>query len=652
MLEHSKENSITKRLVKRHSNDGSMPALWLQVLFNLAAVTTDRRAELRNTAVQTIQRIFDNYADELLPSTWVICLHAVPLATVKTNLAIHKWIRNEKTASSDEVAAWYDTTRTLLGSVGVLFASYMENIQDPTEFGAVWSDLLDYLQDYFQCRSHALGCSVFTTITTVLSRTESARLLDTSALSKTAMVWKNYVEQGRTAAWDNWGQDNQEAFVAYVGAFKAIYRLSQHNLDSSLPAMLISLKTCVADSEDVPYSSDVDHMTPLQTQVIESLSMIESGSVGVRESLIRTLSELVTLPYSAKVKSETGKGGPTFVAVSKAAMDILPKITIKHIEEQGIYPSNAFRTAMESLCKPIEEKYIWQQEGKAPTLWQKATTATLAILSIGITNTTIQKSDEDNAKKVWADTVQQIIPRGIGVRFDLSNALPFIEKDEEFDMKAFSALRKMVAESLSWRCVPNQLRLDYARDLFQTSIIHPQTYDEAENRKLVRAPLQDLYKIRFGQTKDPEPVPRTEMAYMCYSELISLVSAQDNSADRVRLAKAAAPYLILRAALPLKAYIADQPLRGCMPAPESQRRELVFTLKALEQLHSEPQAIPNAPGVKSTYRKHLHRLYPLLVKATQVARQDAEVFQYLMQLTEMVGDEFGLEEDDDEEEEE
>jgi hypothetical protein len=41
----------------------------------------------------------------------------------------------------------------------------------------------------------------------------------------------------------------------------------------------------------------------------------------------------------------------------------------------------------------------------------------------------------------------------------------------------------------------------------------------------------------------------------------------------------------------------------------------------------------------------LHRLYPLLIKATRVARQDAEVFQQLVGLTDMVGDEFGLDDD-------
>jgi hypothetical protein len=82
-----------------------------------------------------------------------------------------------------------------------------------------------------------------------------------------------------------------------------------------------------------------------------------------------------------------------------------------------------------------------------------------------------------------------------------------------------------------------------------------------------------------------------------------------------------------------------------MPAPESQRRELLFVLEQLERLESEPQAIPDTPGVRSKHRRHLHRLYPLLLKAARVARQDAEVFEHLAKLTDLVGDEFGLDDD-------
>lgn len=111
-----------------------------------------------------------------------------------------------------------------------------------------------------------------------------------------------------------------------------------------------------------------------------------------------------------------------------------------------------------------------------------------------------------------------------------------------------------------------------------------------------------------------------------------------------RLARTAAPYLILRAALTLRAYAADQPLRGRMPQPLSQRRELSAVLTSLTRLRNEPDAIPDTPNVDSEGRKHLLRLYPLLVRAAGVAGRagDGDVLGLLEGALEVVGGEFGV----------
>ena len=78
-----------------------------------------------------------------------------------------------------------------------------------------------------------------------------------------------------------------------------------------------------------------------------------------------------------------------------------------------------------------------------------------------------------------------------------------------------------------------------------------------------------------------------------------------------------------------------------MPQPESQRQELLLVLRKMRELESEPKAIPDAEGVRSLNKKHLHRLYPLVVKAVGVAR-DEEVKEELLRFMEAIGDEFGV----------
>jgi hypothetical protein len=212
--------------------------------------------------------------------------------------------------------------------------------------------------------------------------------------------------------------------------------------------------------------------------------------------------------------------------------------------------------------------------------------------------------------------------------------------------------------------------------------------------------LAELYKPRDGRTVDPSPAQRAKMSYVCLDELFSLVAAHDEAsaapmilvqpptprhashfptaittatkppsssaspngnnnntaagdgsrpqetahALHVRLARTAALYLILRCALSLRAYVADQPLRGRMPQPLSQRRELARILSWLVALRSEPDAIPDTANVESEGRKHLLRLYPLLVDAARVAGRcgDEEVLGVLGEALGVVGGELGL----------
>jgi hypothetical protein len=79
-----------------------------------------------------------------------------------------------------------------------------------------------------------------------------------------------------------------------------------------------------------------------------------------------------------------------------------------------------------------------------------------------------------------------------------------------------------------------------------------------------------------------------------------------------------------------------------MPQPQSQRKELFLILKKLSELDSEPRSIPDAPGVKSEHKKHLHRLYPLMSRAVGLGARDFELRQLLGTCLDVIGDEFGV----------
>lgn len=565
----------------------------------------------------------------------MLCLRAVLFETVSSNLASQKTVRHGSRSTTDEIASWNETTRTVLHTVGTLTTMRLQKVDDVSTFGDVWSDLLDRLQQYFAFGSHALGSYVFVTITTVLSHVSDAKALGEPSLQKTAVVWTSYLDSHNT--WGTDPGDNQDAFVAYADAFKAIYRLAGRRIDSDLPSMLSHLETCIVDSNAIAYSTDIDTMTPLQVSVLECLSMVDTTAPSLPSFLIGLLSRFSILPYTASAQYPE-KQGPTFVALAKSSMTMLQEVTVRHIEHKPIYTDKAFNTAVSSLARPIKEKYAWQKEGKPPTIWQKATSTAIAISKAGLQRLEAQSINGETLNDIWATIVDVAYHITRAQHLDPENPPSSLEKDEEFDVRSFIELRDLITQDLNSTSLSDALRRMYTRNLFSVSLIH--TPLQGELPDLATSPLDDLYKTRLGQTAVLPATLRSKMSYTCTAELFSLVTARSNSTTHIKLAQAAAPYLILRAAVPLKTYIADHPLRGRMPAPESQRKELLQVLARLEQLESEPQAIPNAPGVKSKHRKHLHRLYPLLVKATRAARQDSEVFERLLKLTEMVGEEF------------
>lgn len=622
-----------RAVVTSSSADGNHSALWLQVLFNLSTTTTDQRAEVRNSAVQTIQRVFENYTEQLSSEAWTLCLRAILFEAIEINLESQKAVRHGSRNNTDEIASWNDTTKMVLQSVSTLITMRLQKVNDVPTFGQTWADLLDLLQRFFAFGSHALGSYVFATITDVLSHIPSAQTLGDAPLQKTAVVWTSYLDPHNTLGIDP--EDNQEAFVAYAHAFKAIYKLAGQSIDSGLPTMLTHLHTCIVESHAIAYSSDVDTMTPLQTSVLECLAMIDTTASNLPSYMIGLLGRLSVLPYSP-VAQQTDRQGPTFVALSKASMSMLQETAVKHIAHKQIFTDGAFNTALTQLGRPIKQKYLWQKEGKSPTIWQKSTTTALAMLQAGLPRVQAQELSSDVVNNIWTAIIDLSYHITRAAHLDPENPPASLYKDEAFDVRSFTELRQLITVPLNSASLPDSLRRTYARNLLSISLIHEPLHGELPD---LSRPLDDLYKIRLGQTATLSATLRTRMSQTCTSELFNLVAIHDGN-SHFKLAQAAAPYLILRAALPLKTYIADHPLRGRMPAPDSQRKELLQVLTQLERLESEPQAIPDAPGVKSKHRKHLHRLYPLIVKATKAARQDPDVFELLSKLTEMVGEEF------------
>ncbi|KAI2633423.1 hypothetical protein GGS21DRAFT_544107 [Xylaria nigripes] len=655
-------------------------ALWMLLLIRLTTVSINDKLDLRNSAIQTLLRIFDAYGDQLTPEAWSVCIKAVVFRLLASIEAEMKTLDN---AACDEKVRrdWHDTSVVVLNGISNLLSNYLDVLTAHPTFNSYWQQLLGHFAVLLDLQVLDINTATFKALTQMLSQSQNG--------SK-----QNFNKTTIDLAWDLWARgipvtklegsdkapDNQSCLLAYVAALRDVYRLIQDDLTvERISRMLTLLREVMEIATPSSFLADIDHATPLQSQVLDVLKIIRTDIPGAPSALISQISEFVSLAFAdgGDAANQRNAQKRTYVAMSKASMVILESLVQSHAMDSDIYIKGALLTALTALSRPIVFKYQFPILTKSEKPWKQATKSAISILGA----TMDQLVSLDIPRAILQATWHMLVVIANGVtdadceapadRFNISD-------DEAFDITSFMQLKKLIVPALGAEVVPEKTRQLFAESLFRMSIIHEPAPAESslvygqEGGKSMG--LSNLYKSRRGRTIDPSPSKRREMCYVCLDELFSLVTSQDETVStqittqpstpkfppptpssgsaasepprilRIRLARTVAPYLILRAALTLRTYVADQPLRGRMPQPLSQREELARILERLVNLKSEPEAIPDTPNVESEKMKHLLRLYPLIVSATRVSATtgDAKISNLLTEALGEVGAELGM----------
>ncbi|KAK8084206.1 Protein MON2-like protein [Apiospora hydei] len=655
-------------------------ALWMLLLLRLTNVTADDRLELRNSATHTLLRIFDAYGDRLSPEGWAICIKSVIfrlLSSVETELGSV----SEQEVEEKERAEWHDTAVVVINGISGLLANYLDVLTVHPTFNSYWQQLLGHFASLLDFQVLEINTATFKALTQILSQSQNG-------------AKQNFNKTTIDLAWDLWARgipvskqtdkakalDNQNCLLAYVAALRDVYRLIQSDLGlERVSRMLRLLREAMQQASPGSFVADIEYLTPLQGQILDVLKMLRTDIAGVPSALIQQTAEFVSLAFDDDIGPQPRRTQKrTYVAMSKASMLMLESFMVGHAADLDMYSSGAFLAALTSLSKPIVLKYQFTTVTKSVQPWKQATTSTLTILGAAMPQLRNLGVPRPALQDIWRMIVA--IANGItSADCDRIN----VAEDEDFDISSFHKLRELTIPWMGAEVVPDMTRKLFAESLFRISIIHAPAPAESKiiyGNNLEGHGLATVYKARSGRTVDASPSYRHRMAYVCLDELFSLVMSHDEASTpqimvqpptpaffpppgqpsssqnggggmmeaphslHVRLARTAAPYLILRAALTLRAYIADQPLRGQMPQPLSQRKELKRILERLAELKSESEAIPDCANVESESRKHLLRLYPLIVDAVRVAgcSGDAGVGALLGRALKIVGGELGM----------
>lgn len=539
------------------------------------------------------------------------------------------------------MTSWDETVIVVVNGVAGLVASYLHILSVDSEFNASWQALLMQFRAFLSFGVLDISTAVYKALRRILAQAShkkaSPAFLDKGSVEEAWQLWsKGVLPQNPTRVDPS---DNQDCLLAYVHCFAEIYRLQQADLGvSQIKRMLVLLRDSILRADVASYSVDVEYLTSLQTQVLESIKMISTDVAGVPAAIISQVAEFVALAFQDHKIVEERSKRPTYIALSKASMALLGSMIITHAADKDLYEGGAMALSLQALALPISLKYSFEVTTKSTAPWQLATTTTLNVLKATIASIVNLDNPED-AENTWSAIVK-IVNSITAADCDLASPTTQISIDEDFDITSFLILRDLITPTLGNASIPDDILKTYTTSLFHQSLIHAPM--SCELPKPDTDILAVFHRHRKGRTIDPTPSLRKRMSYVCLQELFTLVSAKDGSSAHVRLAQAAAPYLILRVGLTIRAYVADQPLRGMMPQPLSQRMELLHVLKALVKLRCEPKSIPQLGSVVSERRKHLHRLYPLLSKMIRVAARDEEMLEWVGQALDAVGEEFEL----------
>ncbi|EEP80517.1 predicted protein [Uncinocarpus reesii 1704] len=641
----------------------SRNALWLLLLLRIVHTATDSRTEIRNSAIQTLLRILDHYGQQLASESWHICLNRVLLVMAESvGTRLRKALESTETGSPDR-KAWVETTVLVTKGLSSLITNFFGTISHYSDFRQSWSRLLQYFGDILKTKLLELDEATFAGFAEVLSSIKNCQDVGKTAIAGAWSVWAN---NPPTSEGHDPEAPNQEALRAYLNMYSQIYRLLGSDLDSrQIVTVLKNLQLCVWGSITTRYSLDLERQSEVQKTVIECLKALCLDKPNSQSAIVRYLGRLADSSLT-RWSPEQGKEKPTFVAFSKATMKLLSwYLTEKGIQVE-VLSEDTLSEAIGHLVNPILNKYAWTGEDREPLLWQIATTTSLDILQISIPSieTEYQNLGRETITKFWLPIVE--LTRGIvSVDDSVENNVPLatLAENEQFDIAAFHRLLTLIVPSLGSSVIPDKIRREFAFILFKSSLVYPPQRTDPPLEDLKLDPLRDLYHVRSGRTVDAFQTPRIKLSYLLIDTLFNLASAHlpKNEADpKVRtestqsyisIAKSMSPFLVLRCAMALKSYVADQPLRGLMPQPAVSRKELLHLLRKLDELKSEPAAIPatglnvrvkpsldetDAGNDEAKYKKHLGWVYPLIVKGVPVAGREGDDRELLEALTKIL----------------
>ena len=602
----------------RDSIGANRAAQWLLVLVRLRDIVRSGQKETRKAAFQIVCGICKNHGAQLTAGSWDVLLHTVLFGIVSDNAAATSEEADSAVPGNDIQIA-YEMTEIILQGTAAVLAQHSQIIESITALPSLWDVFVNALEILLAHSDYATCAAIYRSLKSILATIETPAQAWHQPIERSFALWSKQIPQSSRQA--SVKQDNQVAFVAYAELATELYRLTNAELTTERVVIIIDqLFACVQQSEASYYGADVHSTSPLQDRVLNLLKNLRTDVPGAKARLVSTAAAAIVLhTETADLATANKSSRPSFIALSGDSIEWLQDLIVAHYEDDELYANNAIVEAVQSLRTVISRKYATRQDYKGSMLWRRATNTAVAVAQAVLIKAQSPVTSKETSQVLWSEFVH--ISGAIVNANDLQlfTDAQRVYDDQASDIAAYKTLRQIMIPRLGGDDIPDRSRGAFAESLFQASIIHQVEHGELPNPN---SSLEGIGTIRRGRVSVPFS-RREQMSYICFNELIALSSAKpDSTPEDEKLAQVAAPLLVLRLAIPIRAYIADQPLRGRAPQPLSELEELLFCFENIEKLEVLPGALPDRwqqVGGSGSKKAHLAYLYPLLAKAVKTA---------------------------------
>ena len=498
-------------------------------------------------------RVFYEYGDRLDVITWDACLRLVIANVLDRDVEHYHQLRATMNGSKPNlVEAWDETTIILLKSVAGLFPNYSGLLSQYHLLESLWAIVVRYMERVLEQDHPVFTVSVYRSLQQMLLTVKSAEELDSPLLESIWTLWLSDTPQGMNGNAKP-SVEEEDILLAYVQVFEEMCRLTRHDLTSQRTIQIMEiLYRCVIRLGFSAQLNDKDSITPLQGEILRGIKMLPTDVPGVYSPLVLWLAKLVTLPIDRR-PAKAGARSTTYVGLAKSSGEYMQSLILDRLKDDTLYTSGTFSRALGSFVRCISRRSTVKGNFDRQSLRNTVVGFSLTILAAALPAIKELDLEKQHVQDIW-NRVVAVVRALLSASDDLENIPQDHHGQEEHDVNAFLQLRTLISPEIGNAVVLDDTRRSYCERLFNTSIIHKaQAVEVPDSYETI---LEGLYDIRMGRTYDPPPSRFSRMSYVCLDELFALTRTHDGSPERIRLAQATAPFLILRVALPLRAFIA------------------------------------------------------------------------------------------------